>query len=47
MSEVTIKINGKAVDLNPFTKSIVESTIRGLLSPLKGYTEGEIVVTIK
>ncbi len=47
MSEVIIEINGKKLELNPFAKSVVESTIRGLLSPLRGYEEGEIVVTIK
>jgi molybdopterin-guanine dinucleotide biosynthesis protein B len=47
MSDVTIEVNGKKLDLNPFTKNMIESTIRGLLSPLRGYEEGEITLIIK
>lgn len=46
MSEVTVEINGKELELNPFTESIIESTIKGLLSPLKGYEEGIIAIKI-
>lgn len=47
MSDITIEVNGRKLDLNPFTKNIIESTIRGLLSPLRGYEEGEITIKIK
>ena len=47
MSEVTVKINGKEMELNPFTKNVVESTIKGLLGALRGYEEGDISITIK
>ena len=47
MSEVTVTINGKELELNPFIRSVVESTINGLLSSLKGYEKGDITITIK
>lgn len=47
MSEVIIEINGKKLELNPFAKSVVESTIRGLLSPLRGYEKGDISIIIR
>ena len=47
MSTVTVTIDGKELELNPFTKSVIESTIKGLLSPLRGYKEGDITITIK
>lgn len=46
MSDVTVEINGKPLELNPFAERVVESTVRGLLSSLKGYEEGTIVVRI-
>ena len=47
MSDVILEVNGKRLDLNPFTKNMIESAIKGLLSPLRGYEEGEIIITIK
>ncbi len=47
MSEVTVKVDGKKLELNRFAKSVIESTIKGLLSPLRGYKEGDISITIK
>lgn len=47
MSEVTVEINGKKLELNSFAKSVIESTVKGLLSPLRGYEEGDISITIK
>ncbi len=47
MSDITVKVNGKRLELNPFARSIVESTIKGLLSSLRGYEEGEIEIKIK
>lgn len=43
---VKITINNKELDLGPFVEDIVESVVKGLLSPLKGYEEGEISVII-
>ena len=37
---VKIIINGKELSLVPFVEDIVESGVKGLLSPLKGYEEG-------
>lgn len=47
MSKVTVTINGKELELNPFTENVIESTIRGLLSSLRGYEEGDITITVK
>lgn len=47
MSKVIVEINGKKMELNPFTKSVIESTVKGLLSPLRGYEEGNITIVIK
>lgn len=47
MGRVTVEINGKKLELNSFAESVVESTVKGLLSSLRGYEEGEILVKIK
>ncbi|MBU6998720.1 MAG: hypothetical protein HXS41_13470 [Theionarchaea archaeon] len=47
MKKVTVKINGKDIELNAFADSVIASTIKGLLSPLRGYEEGEISVLVK
>lgn len=44
---VTVEIDGKLLELNPFVKNIVKSTIIGMLSSLKGYCEGDIKINIK
>lgn len=38
--EVSIKVNGHPVGLNPFVERIVAGTLRGLLAELKGYAPG-------
>jgi len=43
---VEVRINGKPMALNPFVSEIVVSTIKGLLTPLKGFSEGEIEIKI-
>jgi len=43
---VEVRINGKPMALNPFVSEIVVSTIKGLLAPLKGFSEGEIEIKI-
>ncbi|MBU7044027.1 MAG: hypothetical protein HXS47_10590 [Theionarchaea archaeon] len=47
MSKVIVKVNGKQLPLNEFAHRVIESTIKGLLSPLRGYEEGEISIEIK
>ncbi len=45
-SNVVVTCGGKKLPINPFVAKIIASTIRGLLSPLKGYEEGEIKIRI-
>jgi molybdopterin-guanine dinucleotide biosynthesis protein B len=47
MSTVIVKVNGKQLPLNEFAHRVIESTVKGLLSPLRGYEEGEITIHIK
>lgn len=47
MSNVIVEINGKKLELNAFAKSVIESTVKGLLSPLRGYEAGDITIVIK
>ena len=42
-----VKVNGKIVPMNPFIAEIIKNTITGLLSPLKGFTKGDIEIKIK
>jgi len=42
-----VKVNGEIISMNPFISKIVKNTIIGLLSPLKGFTEGDIEIRIK
>ena len=46
-SEVIITANGKEIPMNPFTSKMVKNTIYGLLSPLKGFKEGNIEIKLK
>jgi len=34
-SKVDLKVNGNAIDLNPFMKDIISSCVKGLLKPLR------------
>ncbi len=46
--KVKVKINDQPMPLNPFVRGIVENTIKGLLSSLKGYVSGaNISIEIK
>ncbi len=48
MEEITLKINGKDIPLTEFPKSIIISTILGMLSALKGAEEiQEVEISIK
>ena len=42
-----VKVNGKIISMNSFIAKIVRNTIIGLLSPLKGFTKGDIEIKIK
>lgn len=43
-----VEIDGELVSMNPFISSVIRNTIKGMLSPLKGYREGkEIKIKIK
>ena len=46
LSSVRLFINKQSLNLNPFVSSIIESTLKGLLSNLEGYQEGSIKVEI-
>ncbi|MFW5735096.1 MAG: molybdopterin-guanine dinucleotide biosynthesis protein MobB [Oceanidesulfovibrio sp.] len=41
-----VECDGKPLPLGPFVASIVGSTIRGLLSELKGYTPGPVTIKL-
>jgi len=41
-----VRIDGKLMPMNPFVSEMVGSTIKGLLSPLKGFSEGTIEIRI-
>ena len=41
-----VKIDGKLMPMNPFISELVGSTVRGLLSPLKGFSKGRIEIKI-
>jgi len=48
MEEITLKINGKDIPLTEFPKSIIISTILGMLSALKGAEEiQKVEISIK
>ena len=44
---ILVKVDGKVVPMNSFIARIVKNTITGLLSPLKGFTKGDIEIKIK
>lgn len=42
-----VKVNGKIISMKPFISKIVQNTIIGLLSSLKGFIKGDIEIKIK
>lgn len=42
-----VKVNEKIISMNPFISKIVQNTIIGLLSSLKGFIKGDIEIKIK
>ncbi|MFQ6087685.1 MAG: hypothetical protein ACE5K0_02130 [Candidatus Methanofastidiosia archaeon] len=47
MSVQRLEVNGKELKLNRFAEEVIESAIRGLLSPLRGYEDGDILIRIR
>ena len=45
-TQVEVSVNGSILAMGGFVEDIVASTIRGLLSQLKGYTPGEIRIRL-
>lgn len=43
----SVTVNGAPIGLNPFVERIIRSSITGMLSELKGYAPGEVVITLK
>jgi len=46
-SKVTVTVDGNKVSMNPFISKMVKNTIYGILSPLKGFKEGNIEIKLK
>lgn len=46
LNQLAVSINGMPLAMNSFVASIMTSTIRGMLSPLKGYTPGRIEIRV-
>lgn len=45
-AQLQVLINGVPLAMNPFVSSILTSTIRGMLKPLKGYAPGRIEIRV-
>ncbi|MFP4392498.1 MAG: molybdopterin-guanine dinucleotide biosynthesis protein MobB [Desulfohalobiaceae bacterium] len=43
-SELEIRVNGHPLAMNPFVQNIIQSTLQGMLSSLKGYTPGRVEI---
>lgn len=37
---IVVKLNGECLNINGFPAKMIEGTVRGLLSSMKGYEEG-------
>lgn len=45
-AKAMVYINGNEIPLVPFVNDIIADTVKGLVSNLKGYEEGEILIKI-
>jgi molybdopterin-guanine dinucleotide biosynthesis protein B len=45
--QLQVLVNGVPLGMNPFVSSIITSTIRGMLKPLKGYAPGRIEIRVE
>ncbi|MFP4212560.1 MAG: molybdopterin-guanine dinucleotide biosynthesis protein MobB [Desulfohalobiaceae bacterium] len=43
-SDMQIRVNGQPLAMNPFVQNIIQSTLQGMLSSLKGYTPGRVEI---
>jgi len=46
-SPIKITVNGKSLALNPFVAKVIQGSLEGMLSPLKGFRKGKIEINIK
>jgi len=46
-SPIKITVNGKSLALNPFVAKVIQGSLEGMLSPLKGFKKGKIEIKIK
>jgi molybdopterin-guanine dinucleotide biosynthesis protein B len=46
-AQLQVLVNGVPLGMNPFVSSILTSTIRGMLKPLKGYAPGRIEIRVE
>ncbi|MFO8033026.1 MAG: molybdopterin-guanine dinucleotide biosynthesis protein MobB [Desulfohalobiaceae bacterium] len=44
-TDLEIRVNGHPLAMNPFVQNIIQSTLQGMLSSLKGYTPGRVEIT--
>jgi len=45
-AKAQVYINGREIPLVPFVNNIIADTVKGLVSNLKGYEEGEILIKV-
>jgi molybdopterin-guanine dinucleotide biosynthesis protein B len=45
--QMSIRVNGQALGLNPFVEGIIAGSIRGMLRQLKGYAPGKIEINLE
>lgn len=46
-ASMSITVNGQPLGVNPFVESIIAGGVRGMLSRLKGYAPGKVVIKIE
>jgi molybdopterin-guanine dinucleotide biosynthesis protein B len=46
-SEMTLRVNGQDLGLNPFVREIIGGSIRGMLKQLKGFAPGQVEITLE
>ncbi|KYC53743.1 MAG: hypothetical protein AMQ22_00130 [Candidatus Methanofastidiosum methylothiophilum] len=47
MPKVEVNINGKEIDLNPFVEEFIKNTVKGMVTSLRGYEKGKIIIEIE
>ncbi len=46
-ASVSLKVNGRAIELDGFARSFISSTVLGMLSPLRGMADLEDLESVK